>query len=67
MDGTDGTPTLLDSSGRPLARVGVQAHSCPRCGGTKRVASSGFGMPHPICPTCGFEWLGQAFVAEESK
>lgn len=59
------TPGLVDGSGRPLTRTPKTGTHCPRCGGTTRVASSGFGLPHPVCGTCGYEWPGVPFIAEE--
>lgn len=33
---------------------------CPRCGAgpEARVASAGFGEPHPVCSKCGYEFVG---------
>lgn len=61
-------PVLFDGAGRPVTRRDrAAAKACPQCRGTKRVASGGFGQPHPVCSTCGFEWHGEAFQAEESN
>ena len=57
------SPPILDAHGRP-ARAGV-SRACPRCQGNKRVASAGFGAAHPVCPRCGYEWLGETFEPEE--
>lgn len=60
-------PVLVDASGQPLRPRAARDSSCPRCQGTKRVASGGFGTPHPVCAQCGFEWPGEPFIAEESN
>lgn len=46
--------TLVTPDGRPARR----SDKCPRCGSAKdkRVASSGFGMPHDVCSVCGHEF-----------
>lgn len=55
------THVLVDPSGRP-ARKAVD-ETCPRCGASPevRVASSGFGVPHPVCTVCGHEWPDEVF------
>lgn len=57
----DGAPVLVDASGRPARRAADTA--CPRCSALaeKRVASGGFGVPHPICSVCGHEWLDEVW------
>ena len=52
---------ILDPQGRPARRRSERDRQCPRCGAgvERRVASSGFGEPHPICARCGYEWLGE--------
>lgn len=51
---------LVDPSGAPLRQPKDEA--CPRCGASPetRVASGGFGTPHPVCP-CGFEFTDEVF------
>lgn len=56
---------LVDPAGRPLPRRASADTTCPRCRSTKRVGSSGFGMPHAVCASCGFEFHDQPFIAEE--
>ena len=47
-------PLILSTEPRPLPRD----RRCPQChaGPEKRVASGGFGTPHPVCSQCGYEW-----------
>ncbi len=52
-------PVILDPKGQP-ARKPVDKH-CPRCGKDKRVASGGFGVPHPVCSNCGYEWVNEVW------
>lgn len=49
-------PVLVDPSGKP-ARKAADTR-CPQCGAgkNKRVASCGFGIAHPVCSGCGYEW-----------
>lgn len=58
----DPADCLADASGRPIR---ASKGHCPRCGAppTKRVASAGFGQPHPICIVCGYEFIGELWVA----
>jgi uncharacterized protein (DUF983 family) len=58
-------PVLVDAYGRPVIRPVGPDPACPQCRGTRRIASSGFGLPHPVCSQCGYEWLGEPFIAEE--
>jgi hypothetical protein len=48
---------LVGPNGQP-ARPSTAPRPCPRCGAgpDRRVASSGFGVPHPVCARCGHEW-----------
>ena len=57
----DPAAVLLDSAGRP-ARAPRSA-LCPSCGAwpDQRVASAGFGDPHPVCRKCGHEFHGERF------
>lgn len=56
-------PLILDAHGRPARRPTVESKDCPRCGAgpEKRVASGGFGAAHPVCGSCGFEWLDEVW------
>jgi len=63
---TDRTVTLpasriLDPQGHP-ARAPAD-RQCPRCGADPeaRVASGGFGAPHPVCSRCGYEFHGESW------
>lgn len=55
------TSVIVDASGRPARPATSEA--CPRCGASPevRVASSGFGVPHPVCTVCGYEWHDEVF------
>lgn len=64
---TGPTSVLVDAQGRPLSRRAVETAGCPRCRGTKRIASAGFGVPHPVCAQCGHEWPDEVFVTEETR
>ena len=57
----DPATSLIDEHGRPLHR---SMGRCPRCGAppADRVASSGFGVPFPICRRCGYEFTGEIWV-----
>lgn len=52
---------IVAPDGTPARKAPSQA--CPRCGaGTdKRIASSGFGTPHPLCSDCGYVWEDEVF------
>ncbi len=54
---TTEAPVIVAPDGRPAARL--VSRDCPQCGASpdRRVASSGFGVPHPICSQCGHEFL----------
>jgi uncharacterized protein (DUF983 family) len=49
-------PVILAPNGKP-ARLGPDAR-CPRCGAgaDQRVNSAGFGVVHPVCVRCAFEF-----------
>jgi uncharacterized protein (DUF983 family) len=51
-------PRIVDTAGRPLSSKAPE--TCPRCGSGKghRVMSAGFGNPHPVCTSCGYEFKG---------
>lgn len=57
---------ILNPQGEP-ARAATDA-ACPDCGkGPEiRVASGGFGVPHPVCP-CGHEWMDEVFRPAERQ
>lgn len=55
---------LVDQQGRPLRPA--QTEQCPRCGAgvDKRVPSSGFGLPHPVCAggcSPAYEWTEEVW------
>jgi transposase-like protein len=52
---------ILDASGKPARKA--ETDRCPTCGaGSKdRVASAGFGIAHPVCQKCGYEWLDEVW------
>lgn len=56
---------ILDANGKP-ARKAV-SRNCPRCaaGPESRIASGGFGIPHPVCAGCGYEWVQEVFVKDD--
>ena len=60
---TDPADHLVDAQGRSVRRMRTEARNCPRCGagGTRRVASAGFGSPHPVCGRCGHEFISEAW------
>jgi uncharacterized protein (DUF983 family) len=47
---------ILGLNGKPIAQP--KSSRCPKCGAgaDRRVLSAGFGEPHDVCGTCGFEW-----------
>ena len=57
----DPADTLIRPDGRALR---PSQGRCPRCGAppSDRVASSGFGVPYPICSRCGYEFTGDLWV-----
>ncbi len=61
----DPAEALVRPDGRPARppRRVPQTDRCPRClaGSDKRVASGGFGTPHPVCGACGYEWHDEVF------
>jgi uncharacterized protein (DUF983 family) len=61
----DPGPVVLNAQGRPARRDLVAAKRCPRCGAgpEKRVASAGFGTPHPVCGMCGWDFHGEVWSA----
>ena len=63
----DPADVLVDAHGRPLTRVRHDARRCPRCGAgpERRVASAGFGSPHPVCGRCGWEFVSEAWEGGE--
>ena len=54
-------PLILNAQGAPARRP--KTETCPRCGAgpKKRTASSGFGIAHPVCGQCGYEWLDEVW------
>lgn len=59
MDAPDPARALVDATGRPIDRKADRR--CPRCAAppTRRVASAGFGIPHPVCGQCGYDFHGE--------
>jgi len=57
----DQAPAILDPQGRPARKAADT--TCPTCGAgvSKRIASGGFGVPHPVCSVCGYEWLNEVW------
>jgi len=55
----EGEMGLVDASGRPISARRIADRRCPQCGAApeKRVASSGFGVAHPVCGRCGHEFV----------
>lgn len=54
IDGERPRP-ILDAQGRPARET--RRRPCPRCGGTDRVLSAGFGETvHDVCGRCGYEF-----------
>lgn len=55
------TPRLVDSQGKPIDRT--RSKQCPQCGAaeSKRTKSSGFGIAHPVCSRCGYEWMDEVW------
>lgn len=55
----DPAARLVTAQGAPARPAGDRR--CPRCqaGPERRVASAGFGDPHPVCSKCGFEFDGE--------
>lgn len=51
---------IVGPDGKPLRRPADD--KCPKCGADPetRVASGGFGTPHPVCP-CGFEFFDEVW------
>jgi len=58
---TETQTAILAPNGKP-ARTKASEH-CPRCGAKpeKRVASSGFGAAHPVCGSCGHEFVDEVW------
>ena len=65
---TQDEPIIVGPDSKPLRKA--RDDRCPgilpsgfRCaaGADKRVASGGFGHPHPVCRVCGYEWHGEAW------
>ena len=58
---TTPVPVILGPDAKPARKATSQ--NCPQCGaGTeKRVASSGFGLAHPCCGRCGWEWKDEVW------
>jgi len=54
-------PVIVDPQGRPARKRSDRA--CPQCGAaaSKRTASCGFGVAHPVCSVCGHEFLDEVW------
>ncbi len=50
---------LVTPQGKPAHTA--MSKDCPRCGAgpERRVASGGFGAPHPVCGQCGHDFHGE--------
>jgi hypothetical protein len=57
-NGRDPAAGVVDVHGRTTAERRADEARCPICGAppTKRVASSGFGLPHDVCGNCGHDF-----------
>lgn len=57
MEATERKVLLTDPKDLP------KSTTCPnptcRAGADKRIASAGFGTPHPICGRCGHAFVGE--------
>ena len=53
--------TILDVRGEPMRSS--ETDLCPQCGADpgQREPSSGFGVAHPMCARCGFEWVRETW------
>lgn len=60
-EGKPFNPVIVSPDGKP-ARLPANAN-CSACGAkpSARVASGGFGVPHPVCGVCGHEFHGEVF------
>ena len=65
--GTDPADDLVNAQGRSVARDRRERRRCPQCGAgpERRVASAGFGLPHPVCGKCGHEWCSETWEGGE--
>lgn len=63
----DPADRLVDASGRSFSRPRADLRRCPRCAAdpSRRVASAGFGHPHPVCGRCGYEWVNESWEGSE--
>lgn len=54
-------PTIVLTDPKPLPKD----DTCPRCraGKERRVASCGFGEPHPVCGQCGHEFIDERWAS----
>jgi len=57
----DKATAIVDAGGKPARKS--KDERCPTCGRgpDKRVASGGFGVAHPICGFCGYEWKDEVW------
>ena len=64
---SDPAEVLVDAHGRPVTATRRDARRCPQCGAgpERRVASAGFGLPHPVCNRCGHEWFSETWEGGE--
>lgn len=57
---SDETSEILDATGRPvkLRPLPPVVANCPRCGKgpDRRRLSAGFGEPHDVCGSCGYDF-----------
>ncbi len=55
---------IVDSQGKPARAASTK--TCPKCGAgpEKRIASGGFGVPHPVCNggcNPAYEWVDEVW------
>lgn len=62
---TPGSPVILGSNGQPARKK--DAICVCGAGKDKRVPSSGFGSPHPVCGSCGHEFTDEVWRGEHDS
>jgi len=56
-------PQIVDAYGKPARQA---SKACPKCGAgpEKRIASGGYGTPHPVCAggcNPAYEWIDEVW------